>query len=195
VPTSKTPNPLFHFFGTVDGALCTITVAVPVRRAPQEWAAKVEMTGALRLDVNVYGASKKQAAELALGLCHSEVRGRQLASTTGGVVHLPGKPLPGLGDGSDDGVRAKSGLAACLVEEKDGRLRLVLDDVVRSGAGWADRFFLTHRRFEKQRVLDCRLSQRELAEIGLIVMGRLVASSRGRLTGFPRKKKAKRGRP
>ncbi|CAN5922905.1 hypothetical protein BH11MYX4_BH11MYX4_44750 [soil metagenome] len=75
----------------------------------------------------------------------------------------------------DDGTRAEHGLCVCLVDEGNGKVRLVLDDVARDGSTWTPRTFFTHNRYSKKAVLAHSLTDKELSKIGLAVMTRLVA--------------------
>jgi hypothetical protein len=174
MPKDSREKPVFHFFGTADGVLGEITLSQPVQRNKHEWTAHLVMTGPFREDLDVHGATKKQAVELALGLCHLHVGNRQLLDQRGASVRVPGKPLPKSTD-VDDGVRAGLGVAACLVDEGNGRVRLVLDDVTREGQTCAVHGFYTHRRFPKKALLSLALKEKDLADIGMAVLVRLIA--------------------
>jgi hypothetical protein len=168
-------EPVFRFFGTIDGVIASIQVERPVRRGSDEWTSHLTMSGPFRANVNTHitGVSEEQSLELALGLCHVLVAGRRLLDKAGEVVVLPGKPLPEPTDVGDRR-RAEKGLGVCLVDEGNGQLRLVLDDVAREGSTWKDFCFYTHKRYPKEKLLELLLSEKELAEIGFALMARLV---------------------
>ena len=174
---SRTPQPakpVFHFFGDADGVLGEITLSRPVQRSKHEWTVRLEMTGPFREDLDVHGATKKQAVDLALGLCHFHVGGRRLVDRRGASVRVPGKPLPNLQD-VDDGVRAEQGLCVCLINEGDGNVRLVLDEVTRDGKSWTTRTFFTHNRYPKKAAVELSLSTKDFSKIGRTLMAGLVS--------------------
>jgi hypothetical protein len=177
VPSLRT-QPVFHFFGTADGALAEITISRPIKRNKNEWTAHLKMGGPFgaNINVDVTGVSKKQAIELALALCHARVGSKRLVDRDGRAVHVPGKPLPEPVD-VDDGRRATRGLCACLVDEENGRVRLVLDDLIHDGSGWKAQTFYTHRRYSKKAVLKLALTDKDYADIGAAVVMRLVAAT------------------
>jgi hypothetical protein len=179
VPSPRKPSreaPVYHFYGTADGALARITISRPVQRDEHEWTAHLKMGGPFNVDVDVTGVTRKQAIDLALGLCHAQVGGRRLLDRDGRAVRVPGKPLPEPKD-VDDGRRAALGVCACLVDEENGRIRLVLDDVTRDGPTWTARTFYTHKRYPKKKLLDLALTDKDLAAIGFAVMVRLVVAT------------------
>jgi hypothetical protein len=171
--SSDKDGPVFAFFGTVDGALGQITIAQPLQRGPHEWTAHLTMSGCFSANADVTGVSEDQAIELAFGICHAHVGKRCLRDNAGKVVFLPGNP-PDPTD-RNDLRRAEIGLAVCLVDEENGDLRLVLDDVTHDGSAWKDLSFYTHKRYPKKKLLQFGLSEQELAEIGFAVIARLVA--------------------
>jgi hypothetical protein len=174
MPKDLRQRPVFHFFGTADGALGEIMVSAPVQRGKHQWTAHLKMTGPFREDRDVHGATKKQAVDLAFGLCHFHVGKRRLVDQRGASVRVPGKPLPEPTD-VDDGVRGPVGVSACLVDEGDGRLRLVLDDVARDGPTCTVETFYTHKRFPKKALLSLALKEKDLADIGMSLLVRLIA--------------------
>jgi hypothetical protein len=178
VASTRSPRakPVFQFFGTADGVLGQITVAQPIQQAKHEWSAHLTMSGPFREDVDVTGTTKKQAVELALGLCHFHVGSRRLLDRHGEPVRVPGKPLPKPVDVGDS-TRAEQGLCVCLVDEGNGSVRLVLDDVARDGTTWKATTFYTHKRYQKRALYDLLRQRRDLADIGLAVMVRLIVGA------------------
>lgn len=79
----------------------------------------------------------------------------------------------------DDGVRAKTGIVVSLAEQHDGSLRLVVDDVDKVPSTeppvWRTRSLFTFTDFEKTRLVNIQLSQKELAMIGENVLIRALA--------------------
>jgi hypothetical protein len=169
-------KPVFYFRGTADYELAEIKISEPVQRDAQEWTAHLQMTGPFREDSDVHGATKKQAIALALGLCHLHVGTRRLVDRSGALVCVPGKPLPKPRD-VDDGVRSEHGLCVCLVDEGNGKVRLVLDEVTRAGSAWTTKMFYTHKRYPKKSVVNHSLTEKQLAEIGEAVLVRLAAGA------------------
>lgn len=108
------------------GKPCEIT-------APHEWAVNIKITGTCREDAVVFGATKQQARELALALCHHRIGTKSLLDESGRAVRLPGKPPVNHTD-VDDGVRADHAITVCLVDEGTGSVRLVLGDAGAPGA-------------------------------------------------------------
>jgi hypothetical protein len=188
VPSPRKPSreqPVFHFYGTADGALARITISRPVQRDEHEWTAHLKMGGPFKVDVDVTGVTMEQAIDLALGLCHAQVGGRRLRDRDGQAVRVPGKPLPKpKPEDVDDSRRAALGVCACLVDEENGRVRLVLDDVTRDGSTWTARTFYTHKRYPKKKLRDLALTEKDLAEIGFAVVLRLAVQT------FPPKTRA-----
>jgi hypothetical protein len=74
----------------------------------------------------------------------------------------------------DDGQRGATGVAISIVERPDGSARLVLDDVRRTGSGapyrWASEFFFTRIEFDAADLIDCRLGDDDLKNIGFAVV-------------------------
>jgi hypothetical protein len=79
----------------------------------------------------------------------------------------------------DDGNRGATGLAVSVVERPDGKVWLVFDDVRRAGSmapfRWETEWFFTRFEVELADLLDHRLDDRVLANIGLAVAARLAA--------------------
>jgi hypothetical protein len=79
----------------------------------------------------------------------------------------------------DDGLRGDSGVVVSLVERPDGKVRLVFDDVQRNRLGepaaWNHKFFFTRTEVELDALLDTKLSEAELAQIGFAIAARLAA--------------------
>jgi hypothetical protein len=82
---------------------------------------------------------------------------------------------------SDDQTSSNQGIACWLEARPDGQLRLVMDDVERvdssKPAGWRTKILFTWRDFDEALFLEGRLSEGELADIGLNVVSRLAALS------------------
>jgi hypothetical protein len=171
-------EPVFLFLGTADGVPSEIVLSQP-RPREDDWSAHLRMTGAFREDMDVYGATKEQAIELALGLCHLHVGTRSLLDLQGTPVRLPGKPLPESSD-RDDGGRPTRGVSVCLVSENNGTTRVVFDDLVRDGDDWRRGVFYTHVRFPQSVLFDLGLSQDEFAKVGVTLLLRLVADAQRR---------------
>ena len=76
-------------------------------------------------------------------------------------------------------VRAHYGVVACVRVLEDGRVRLILDDVCSASdywpQEWQSHYPFTQNDFDPQAFLNCRLSEPELAQIGLILVTRLSA--------------------
>jgi|APLak6261663543_1056040.scaffolds.fasta_scaffold05923_3 hypothetical protein len=79
----------------------------------------------------------------------------------------------------NDQERGSSGVICSLYEAKEGRLRLVLDDVKNeSGSNqgpWTHHVLFTFKDYDLKEVTNLKLSERELAEFGFNVFARLVA--------------------
>jgi hypothetical protein len=79
----------------------------------------------------------------------------------------------------DDGQRGESGVAISIVERSDGSARLVLDDVQRIGTAapyrWDTEFFFTRIEFDGADLVECRLGDEDLKNIGFAVVARLAA--------------------
>jgi hypothetical protein len=163
----------FAFQGTMGGVPVTIRVSRPVKRSDASWSANVESV-ALRINQAIVGASASQARTLAFGILHALVAGRELLDDAGRNVRLPGTPLAPSKD-VDDGRRSERGVAVCLVLEGNGKARIVMDDVRRVDGGWMTTTFFTHRRVNAADLM--KLPKRELEEIGLALVSRLVALS------------------
>ena len=79
----------------------------------------------------------------------------------------------------DDGLRGDSGVVVSLVERPDGKVRLVFDDVQRNPsaqpASWNHQFFFTRTEVDLDGLLETKLSDAELAQIGFAIAARLAA--------------------
>lgn len=79
----------------------------------------------------------------------------------------------------DDLKRGSSGVVCSLREIGNGRLRLVLDDVKNESGSlqgpWKHYVLFTWKDYEVDRIIDLKLSEKELAEFGFNVLARLVA--------------------
>jgi hypothetical protein len=79
----------------------------------------------------------------------------------------------------DDGNRGATGLAVSVVERQDGKVWLVFDDVRRTGSmapfQWNTEWFFTRFEVDLADLLEHRLDDRVLADIGLAVVARLAA--------------------
>jgi hypothetical protein len=79
----------------------------------------------------------------------------------------------------DDGQRGATGVAISIVERPDSKARLVLDDVQRIGDAapyrWDTEFFFTRIEFDASDLIDCRLEDDDLKNIGFAVVARLAA--------------------
>ena len=79
----------------------------------------------------------------------------------------------------DDGLRGNSGVVVSLVERPDGKVRLVFDDVRRSSSGepatWDHQFFFTRTEVDLDALLETKLSESDLAQIGFAITARLAA--------------------
>ncbi|XXF77741.1 hypothetical protein P2318_32535 [Myxococcaceae bacterium GXIMD 01537] len=82
---------------------------------------------------------------------------------------------------TDTGERGRAGVVASLVENPDGSLRLLFDDLDRlpdtEPPVWRTQVLFTFKDYDKERVLGGKFSKEELAEIGENVLIRLVALS------------------
>ena len=80
---------------------------------------------------------------------------------------------------SDDGQRGASGVTISIVERPDGSARLVFDDVQRIGDGapysWDTEFFFTRIEFDAADLIECRIGDDDLKNIGFAVVARLAA--------------------
>ena len=80
---------------------------------------------------------------------------------------------------TDDGNRGATGLAISVVERPDGKVWLVFDDVRRAGwkapFQWNTEWFFTRFEVELADLLEHRLDDQVLANIGLAVVARLAA--------------------
>jgi hypothetical protein len=80
----------------------------------------------------------------------------------------------------DNGQRAKKGLVLCIHRTSEGRLRLVIDDVVaesdRWPQSWRSYIFVTRNEYDPERFLESQLTEAELADIGANVVARLAAT-------------------
>ena len=79
----------------------------------------------------------------------------------------------------DDGQRGTSGVTISIVERPDGSARLVFDDVQRSGAEKPYRsdteFFFTRIEFDAADLIECRIGDDDLKNIGFAIVARLAA--------------------
>lgn len=76
--------------------------------------------------------------------------------------------------------RAKKGLVLCIHRTSEGKLRLVMDDVVaesdRWPQAWRSHVFVTHNEYDPERFLDSQLTEAEFADIGFTVVATLAAT-------------------
>jgi hypothetical protein len=81
--------------------------------------------------------------------------------------------------GVDDGARGRSGVVVSLVEAPGGKVRLVFDDVQRTGAStaltWDHQFLFTRIELDLDALLETKLSESDLAKIGLAITAGLAA--------------------
>jgi hypothetical protein len=79
----------------------------------------------------------------------------------------------------DDQGRGSSGVVCSLYETKEGRLRLVLDDVKNeSGSNqgpWTHHVLFTFKDYDMKEVINLGFSESELAEFGFNIFARLIA--------------------
>ena len=79
----------------------------------------------------------------------------------------------------DDGLRAATGVVACLTSVDDGKTRLIFDDAQadreRSPTAWAPTALFTWKELDFAQLKDLKLSERELAQIGENLLIRLLA--------------------
>jgi hypothetical protein len=158
---------------------CELRVLAPVRRATHEYSARVKLTAPYRIDQEIYGVSAKQARELAFGLVHQLFGGAVLRDEAGAVVRVPGGDLP-LDDDADDGVRARDGVVACVVERDARTVRLVLDVAHASDepARWGAKAVHTWFDLDRERFRYFKLTDDELEAIGAALVSRLAAMSK-----------------
>jgi hypothetical protein len=75
--------------------------------------------------------------------------------------------------------RSLNGVVVSLVKQEDGALRVVVDEVTADREGWPQRWtsrvFLTLRDFPAHAVVENRLSEQELAELGEFILAYLSA--------------------
>ena len=158
---------------------CEVRVHAPVKQGEGEYAARVKLTAPYRIDQEITGGSAKQARDLAFGLVHRLFDGAALRDEKGAVVRIPGGELPDE-DESDDGVRASSGVMACVVERDAKTVRLILD-VVRAGdepSQWAAKSVHTWFDFDRERFRFFKLTDDELEAIGAAVVSRLASMTK-----------------
>jgi len=89
--------------------------------------------------------------------------------------------------GTDDSIRASTGVVCSLRELPSGGVRLIIDDVAnqssRTSGPWEDRALFTCKDFEAEAISELQLSEHELAEVGFNVLARLVANRKGSARG------------
>jgi hypothetical protein len=165
---------LYAFAGTFDGQPCELVVWDAIR-VGRDYACRIQLTYPIAIDREFFGATPKQARELAFGLCHSLLDRGECASAKGKPVEIPGAPLPRLE--LDDGHRTVRGLALCLVQRPRGRVRLVLADARSLTAThpqqWTATSFYTDFEHDEDGVRTGRLPKDALAAIGQAVLTRL----------------------
>jgi hypothetical protein len=80
---------------------------------------------------------------------------------------------------SENEQRAKSGLVLCIHRTSEGRLRLVIDDVVAESDRWPQMWrshvFVTRNEYDPERFLSSELTEAEFADIGATVVASLAA--------------------
>jgi hypothetical protein len=85
--------------------------------------------------------------------------------------------------GTDDSIRASTGVVCCLRELPSGEVRLTIDDVAnqssRTSGPWEHRALFTSKDFKAKAIAGLQLSKHELAELGFNVLARLVAHGKG----------------
>ena len=86
----------------------------------------------------------------------------------------------------DSKQRGRMGVVASVVKRPHGRVRLVFDDLERSASDWRTLGLYTWKDMS-QRAFRLKLSDKQLAEIGFVLVARLLAlekhsSSRKRRT-------------
>lgn len=169
-----TRKKILSFAGTFDGQACQLVVWDAIRAGP-DYACRIQLNHPIAIDREFFGATPRQARELALGLCHSLLDRGELKSAKGKSVDLPGSRLPRLEH--DDGQRSARGLALCLVQRPRGRVRLVLDDAhsitAQSPQQWTATSFYTYFEHDEDGMRTGRLPKDALAAIGQAVLTRL----------------------
>jgi len=78
-----------------------------------------------------------------------------------------------------NGRRARKGISICLRRLDDGRLRLIFDDVVADSERWPQLWkshvFISHNDFDARRLTTMDLSEYQFAQIGQLIVARLLA--------------------
>ncbi len=78
----------------------------------------------------------------------------------------------------DDNKRSHYGVVSCLRDEED-ELRLIFDDVKSKDETnpmyWEFKTFFTWKKYDKEKLLECDLSDEQYKEIGINLIARLGA--------------------
>ncbi|CAG0963308.1 hypothetical protein MYXO_00883 [Myxococcaceae bacterium] len=81
---------------------------------------------------------------------------------------------------SENEQRAKRGLVLCIHRTREGKLRLVIDDVIaesdRWPQAWRSHVFVTRNEYDPERFLESQLTEAEFAEIGATAVASLAAT-------------------
>ena len=84
----------------------------------------------------------------------------------------------------DDRKRATDGVVACIRDEGD-KIRLIFDDVESVGEenpkSWKFRTFYTWNAYDKEKLLESRLTDEQYQDIGFHLMARLTAIHTSRI--------------
>lgn len=85
--------------------------------------------------------------------------------------------------GTNDSIRASTGVVCSLRELPSGEVRLTIDDVANrsscTSGSWEHRALFTCKDFEAKAAFELQLSEHDLAEFGFNVLARLVANRKG----------------
>ena len=78
---------------------------------------------------------------------------------------------------TDDGLRGRSGVVCSLRDIGDGKVRLILDDVSNTSSStkddWKHEVVFTWKDYEKKKIEEYELSDKELADFGYNLLARL----------------------
>jgi len=93
----------------------------------------------------------------------------------------------------DDQERGSTGIVASLVVRPRGRVRVVFDDVERSGSSWRTLRLYTLKEMSSRAFRELKVNEKQLAEVGFALLVRLAAVEK--LSSSLRKKASNRQRP
>ena len=78
-----------------------------------------------------------------------------------------------------DKARRDVGVVSSLAEGAEGEICLIMDDVnsdsVQSPQSWTTKSNYTSNAYDRQKLLSCKLTEREFADIGLVLVARLIS--------------------